>query len=112
MMEESEHESTTFEFSGGWVCLDFCNTADGNLKREWKENLHSYEDILLWSKEAGIINEEEYAHLLHSASEHPANAAQVLKIARALRQTMTTFSRTSLTKQRRNWRIWPLLTPI
>ncbi len=87
-MDELATESTRFDFSSGYLCLDYCNTADGNLKREWKENLHTYDDIVLWGREAGIISENEAEQLTRSASEYPADAIQTLEKARALRQTM------------------------
>jgi predicted RNA-binding Zn ribbon-like protein len=99
-MDTIATESTRFDFGSGWLCLDFCNTADGNLRRDWKENLHNYEDIILWSREAGIIRQDEAAHLLHSASEHAAETTQTLDKARVLRQTMyDIFSAISAEKQ-------------
>lgn len=87
-MEESESESTTFEFSGGWLCLDFCNTADGDVNGDWRENLQQYEDLIRWSREAGIVSNDEANHLLQSATKHPINAEKAVEKAHALRRNL------------------------
>lgn len=93
-------ESTRYDFSGGWLCLDFCNTANGNLRGEWQENLHNYDDLTLWSREAGFVGEDEAAHLRHRAAQHPSDAAHALEKARALRQTIYhIFSAVGVEKQ-------------
>lgn len=87
-MDKREAESTTFSFSGGWLCLDFCNTADGDIRGEWTENLREYGDLVLWGREAGSITEDEASRLLRSASERPEDADQTLQKARALRRVI------------------------
>jgi predicted RNA-binding Zn ribbon-like protein len=87
-MDESESESTHFEFSGGVICLDFCNTADGDINGEWKENLLQYEDLITWSREARTLNEAEAEQLLRSAAEHSAESNQVMEKAHGLRKTL------------------------
>ncbi len=82
------HETGQFEFSGGWLCLDFCNTADGDVNQTWTENLTRYADLVAWSHEAGVLNEEQAAHLLQTAARHPAEAARVLEAAIDLRFTI------------------------
>ena len=43
-----------FQFVGGALCLDFCNSVGGKRETLARENLHSYVDFLSWSQQAGL----------------------------------------------------------
>jgi len=83
-----ESESKTFDFSGGWLCLDYCNTADGDVNGDWKENLREYDGLITWSRQAGIVQDDEAAQLLQGAAKHPGNAEKAIEKAHALRRTL------------------------
>ena len=77
----------TFNFSGGELCLDFVNTLGGSRERP-KERLKSYQDLLAWGSQAGILNDEDVRYLGRVAVEHPRKAAAALADAIALREAL------------------------
>jgi predicted RNA-binding Zn ribbon-like protein len=81
-------QAKAFDFSGEWLCLDFCNTADGDINQSWKENLTTYADLVAWSQQAGTLNDREATFLLHIAAQQPAQAESVLQEAVTLRFTI------------------------
>src|SRR5918997_1975759 len=48
-----------FKLRGGVVCLDFVNTVGSRLADHPSEYLRSYEDLLDWSRQAGLLALEE-----------------------------------------------------
>jgi predicted RNA-binding Zn ribbon-like protein len=76
-----------FDFSGGELCLDFANTLSGSRRRP-KERLKSYQDLLAWGSQAGILNDEDVRYLGRIAAEHPRKAAAALADAIALRESL------------------------
>ncbi len=76
-----------FDFSGGELCLDFVNTLGGSRDRP-TERLTSYQDLLAWGSQAGILNEEDVRYLGRLAAEHPRKAAVALADAIALREAL------------------------
>src|SRR5919199_1626792 len=50
-----------FEFKGGVPCLDFINTLAWRLTDRPVEYLGSYEDVLAWGKQAGLLAPDETA---------------------------------------------------
>lgn len=78
---------STAEFTllGGWPCLDFANTADGDMNATWTERLETYEDLLNWSTGAGVLNAEKAERLRTMAQQLPAAAQAALYDARHLR---------------------------
>lgn len=75
--------SQTFEFSGGALCLDFANTARYHGRE--REELKSYDDLLAWSREAGVLGESDLRRLKREAAASPRAAERALGRARALR---------------------------
>ncbi len=75
----------TFELSGGWLCLDFANTADGDLNAEWTENLLTYTDLIAFGQQTRILDADSAAHLLAEAAARPADAEAVRSRALAVR---------------------------
>jgi len=75
-----------FEFLGNWLCLDFTNTVkDTASSRELPSN---YEELVAWSKQAGILTDEEAEQLLAKAVRRPAEAAMAFQRAVVLRETL------------------------
>lgn len=74
-----------FDLIGGWLCLDFTNTADGDVNNEWTEQLNTYADLVGWAQQADLVDETRAAHLLAEAAARPAEAQAVLEHARQLR---------------------------
>ena len=81
-------EEIRFDFSGGVLCLDFCNTADGDLNREWKERLLTVNDLIAWVHDAGVLSAEEAERLTNVALHNPDDALRSLEHARSLRSTL------------------------
>src|SRR5207248_5426960 len=75
-----------FEFVGGALCLDFCNTVWGKRGAIAREKLHNYPDFLSWSVQADLLDARQAAVLAQVAARHPAAAKLVLNRARHLRE--------------------------
>ncbi len=75
-----------FEFLGNRLCLDFTNTLkDTDGSRELPSN---YEELVAWSKQAGILTDEGAEQLLAKAAHRPAEAAMAFQRAVVLRETL------------------------
>ena len=78
---------------GGWLCLDFVNTVDWHNSEHPHEWLTKYSDLVSWSRNAGILTENEALDLLRRAELHPSDAKTVLERAIILREALyRTFS--------------------
>jgi predicted RNA-binding Zn ribbon-like protein len=86
--EMAATEFNGFSFIGGWLCLDFANTADGDIRTEWTERLESYAHLVAWGQQAGALNDSTAARLQEHAASHPAEAEAVLNKARQIRLTI------------------------
>src|SRR5262249_51802897 len=88
-MKPIEQDSgRVFELTGGSLSLDFANTVGGNREGAAREDLHSYADLVSWSRQVGIISPERAHHLMEEAARHPKRAAAALKRARELREAI------------------------
>jgi predicted RNA-binding Zn ribbon-like protein len=77
---------TSFSFIGGDLSLDFCNTADGDINSgEWGDWIADYSALVGWAQEAGALSPEQAAAVRQQAELRPAEAAQVVESAHALR---------------------------
>jgi predicted RNA-binding Zn ribbon-like protein len=86
-MAETPAPEQVFEFVGGELCLDFANTLGGE-RTDPKERLLTYQDLVTWGRQAGLLNEEEARRLAWFATMHPNEAARVLRDAIGLREAM------------------------
>jgi predicted RNA-binding Zn ribbon-like protein len=77
-----------FEITGGALCLDFANTADDRPRERPQELLHSFADLVAWSRQAGALPAHEAAQLLRAASRHPGAAQATLRRALVLREAV------------------------
>ena len=75
--------SPVFELSGGALCLDFANTARYHGKE--REEIASYDDLLAWSVQAGVLSGADARRVKREASQDPRAADRALERARALR---------------------------
>jgi len=77
-----------YDFDSGDVCLDFANTSDWHASERPQENLASYDDLVTWGEQAGILSEEQAGRLRHSAAQQPEDAAGVFHQAITLREAI------------------------
>jgi predicted RNA-binding Zn ribbon-like protein len=75
-----------FKLRGGVVCLDFVNTVGWRLTDRPSEYLRSYEDLLDWGRQAGLLALEETERLFRQAILDPEGAQESLSRALALRE--------------------------
>jgi predicted RNA-binding Zn ribbon-like protein len=84
----SAKREMTFRFRGGVACLDFVNTLAWRLTDRPVEYLGSYEDLLAWGRQAGLLAPEETEVLSGWAATHPEEARATLSRAVALREAV------------------------
>ncbi len=78
---------SSFEFSGGALCLDFANTW-GNRRDPAVDQLRSYDDLLEWAHAGGVLQEPDVQALREQAARRPDVAAATLHRAVALREAL------------------------
>jgi predicted RNA-binding Zn ribbon-like protein len=77
-----------FGLRGGDLSLDFVNTVGWRLTDHPSEYLQSYEDLLDWARQAGVLTPEEREGLLRQAKLDPEGAQETLSRALALREAV------------------------
>ena len=77
-----------FGLKGGVVCLDFVNTVAWRLTGHPSEYLRSYEDLLDWGSQAGLLALEEKEGLSGQATLNPEGERETLLRALALREAI------------------------
>ena len=77
-----------FGLRGGDLSLDFVNTVGWRLTDHPSEYLQSYEDLLEWGGQAGVLTPEEREGLLRQAKLDPEGAQETLLRAIALREAV------------------------
>src|SRR5260370_7529035 len=87
-MVENLMQAHIFEFTGGLLCLDFTNTLEDRPSDYARELLNSYSDLVSWSQQARILEDEEAQQLLEEAARRPAEASIVLQRAVVLREAI------------------------
>jgi predicted RNA-binding Zn ribbon-like protein len=73
---------------GGHVALDFCNTAAGWGGPKLKDYLLGYDELMLWARDAGLVDPGRARRLKAQARERPRQAAAVLRRALRLREAV------------------------
>ena len=73
---------------GGDVALNFCNTAAGWGEADPKEYLRGYDELVVWTRIAGLVEPERAERLRAQAAEAPRAAAAVLRRALRLRDAV------------------------
>jgi predicted RNA-binding Zn ribbon-like protein len=77
-----------FKFRGGVPCLDFVNTLAWRLTERPVEYLDSYEDLLAWGRQAGLLTPKETEVLSGWAATDSEGARATLSRAVALREAV------------------------
>jgi predicted RNA-binding Zn ribbon-like protein len=77
-----------FKLRGGVVCLDFVNTVGSRLTDRPREYLGSYEDLLGWARQSGLLAPEETEGLSRQSALDPEGARETLSRALALREAI------------------------
>jgi predicted RNA-binding Zn ribbon-like protein len=75
-----------FEGTGGRLCLNFINTLTRRATSAPVEHLNSYADMLAWSQQVGIIEEQESGRLQAVGEVQSEQAVQRLAEAREARE--------------------------
>ncbi len=77
-----------FQFVGGDLALDFCNTVGGKRGSVTREHLVSYLEFAAWSFQAGLLTRPQAEACLERAKKKPAEAADALARAIDLREAL------------------------
>ncbi len=77
-----------FQFIGGDLALDFCNTVGGKRGLVSREYLNSYFDFVAWSHQAGLLDKAQAQSCLQEAERRPEPAGNVLLRAVELREAL------------------------
>jgi len=86
-VQESKDAQSDFDFTGGRLCLDFVNTVHDRASTP-RDMLCSYDDLLVWGQQAGILSDADASALREQTVQYPADAAQTLQQAVAARETI------------------------
>ena len=78
----------TFEITGGALCLDFANTIDNRPRDVPREFLHSFADLVAWSRQAGALTANQAAHHFRVGAQRPAAARATLRRVLELREAL------------------------
>jgi predicted RNA-binding Zn ribbon-like protein len=77
-----------FQFVGGDLSLDFCNTVGGKRGGIPREKLHTFNDFISWAEQAGLLPPVQAEELRRYAIRHPADASVLLARATGLREAI------------------------
>src|SRR5258706_7709371 len=77
-----------FQFVGGDLCLDFCNTVGGKRGGIPREYLNTCADFVSWCEQAGLLDLPEAKALLRKAAHNAAGSASILSRAVELREAI------------------------
>lgn len=78
----------TVSMVGGEPCLDFANTTSQRDSEAPSERLHTYADLVVWARRAGVLDDGDAAALRAEAAARPAGAADALARAIRLREVI------------------------
>ncbi|MBI1744137.1 ABATE domain-containing protein [Candidatus Acetothermia bacterium] len=87
-MPQTKVSDYEFLMRGGWLCLDFANTAGSHASDHPSEHLPNYMALVAWGLQANAIDEREAKRLVREAEHRPREATTVLARARALREVI------------------------
>ncbi len=77
-----------FQFVGGDLCLDFCNTVGGKRGGIAREKLHTLNDFICWAEQGVLLKSEQAEELRRYAARRPAEASALLARATELREAI------------------------
>ena len=87
-MGSVRRKRSSFEFRGDVPCLDFVNTMAWRRTDRPVEYLGSYEDLLVWGRQADLLSSEEAEALSGRAATDPDGARAAMWRATALREAL------------------------
>lgn len=87
-MTGKKRDAGSLKLLGGRLCLDFVNTLDWRGTDTPQEFLNTYDDLVSWSRHAGISSQQECRKLYEMAERSNAAAEMVLNQALKLRETI------------------------
>lgn len=108
------------KFIAGRPCLDFVNTVGGRISarsnprgRDYadmvlRDKLSSYQDLLEWSRLAGLLTSREARRIALHAARRPGQSATVLRRAIEVREALYRIFKAVLKRRKpeaRDWRI-------
>ncbi len=79
---------SAFDLDAGVLCLDFTNTLEDRVEEQPRELLHDYRDLLMFSRLAGTLDEEQAQRFAAVAEQRPDDAAVTLRDAITLREAI------------------------
>lgn len=85
-MEKTKKHAGNLSLLGGRLCLDFVNTLDWRGTDHPVEFLHTYHDLVIWSRYVGTISDRQAQGLSQKADMEAFRAAAVLRDAIELRE--------------------------
>jgi len=85
---DKKRDAGSLKLLGGRLCLDFVNTLDWRGTDTPQEFLNTYDDLVSWSRHAGISSQQECRKLYEMAERSNAAAEMVLNQALKLRETI------------------------
>jgi predicted RNA-binding Zn ribbon-like protein len=77
-----------YQFVGGALCLDFTNTVGGKRGGIARERLQSFEHLLCWSDQAGLLTKTQLVALRQEGNRKPEEAKAVYHRAVELREAI------------------------
>jgi predicted RNA-binding Zn ribbon-like protein len=77
-----------FQFVGGDLSLDFCNTVGGKRGGIAREKLHSLNDFIAWAEQAKLLKPEQAEALRRFMAREPVESAELLTRATELREAI------------------------
>jgi len=83
-----KRDAGSLKLLGGRLCLDFVNTLDWRGTDTPQEFLNTFDDLVSWSRHAGISSQQECRKLYEMAEQSNAAAEMVLNQALKLRETI------------------------
>jgi predicted RNA-binding Zn ribbon-like protein len=87
-VENDKKYAGNLSLLGGRPCLDFVNTLDWRGTDNPVEFLHTYQDLVAWSRHAGTISTKEAGIISQRSKTRPSKQTKVLGKAIKLRETI------------------------
>jgi predicted RNA-binding Zn ribbon-like protein len=85
---DKKRDAGSLKLLGGRPCLDFVNTLDWRGTDTPQEFLKTFDDLVSWSRHAGICSQPESENLYKIAGQSNAEAKKALTRALKLRETI------------------------
>ena len=87
-MTDKKRDAGSLKLLGGRLCLDFVNTLEWRGTDSPQEFLKTYDDLVSWSRHAGICSQPDSGNLYKMAGQSKAEAQKALNQALKLRETI------------------------